>query len=414
MTKVLTRPTVLRPPDALGEACTAITARPVPAIATSFCALLAVAWFVGGLGLVSTANGQVASAFAARLSTTIRITAPASRLPDPPFPYPANVAARLDALPGVLAAGTWWAVNLNGGPVTVATSPSGAGTGGAGRSPPVIAATPGFLSAAGVQVTEGRTFDAWDQEHAADACLIGSALARTLGVSDTAVIYLGDLACTVTGIVGSAPVQPAILRSVVMPASTATELFGPPDELAGAKPELLVQVRPGAAGTVARLAPYAIDSARPHQFGVSVQPGPVQLGRQVTGALSGLFLTACWAGVALGLIGISGFSFFSVLQRLPEFALRRALGARRRHLAAHVLTESALLGLLGGLAGASLGVAVIVLAAKAMGWTPVVEPVTLWSAPAAGAVAGIVTAIGPAVRAAWIRPARGLSRLPPL
>jgi putative ABC transport system permease protein len=424
MTDVATRPTVLRAPDALAEAAAAITARPGPAILTSACVMLAVAWFVAALGLISTAQGAVAEAFAARLPTSLTITAPASRLPDPPFPYPADVSARLAAMPGVVAAGVWWPVRLDRGPVTVGTGP-GSGL-VAGRRPPVIAAGPGFLAAAGVKVGTGRAFDAWDQAHAAGACLVGSALARRLGIAGPGgqaggspagrqqVIYLGGLACAVTGIVASAPVRPALLGSVILPASAATMLFGPPGRPAGGGPEILVRVRPGAAATVARLAPYEINAAAPGQFSVAVRPSPVQLDRQVAGALHGLFAIACWAGAAFCLIGISGFSYFSVAQRLPELSLRRALGARRRHIAVQVLTESALLGLLGGLAGAGLGVAVIVLAAHAMGWTPVADPVTLWPAPIAGACAGLVAGFVPAARAAWIRPARGLSKFAPL
>jgi len=415
------KPTVLKPSDALGEAGKAISARPLPAIAISFSALLAVAWFVAALGLVSTASGQVTSAFAARLATTIRIIAPASRLPDPPFPYPSDVSGRLDALPGVRAAGAWWPVSIDGHPVAVTTGPvtTGPVTGRtpAGTGPAVIAAAPGFLAAAGVRVTEGRAFGAWDQAHAAGSCLLGSELARALGIASTSrqhLIYLDNMACTVTGIAGSAPGQPEVLRSVVLPASTAVALFGPPDELAGAAPELLILVRPGAAAVVARLAPYVISQARPRRFSVSFAAGPVRLGRQVTGTLSDLLVLARWAGAAMGLIGLSGFSFFSVTQRIPELALRRALGARRRHLAVHVLAESALLGLLGGLAGASLGVAVVVLAARQVNWTPVIVPAMLWPAPLAAAIAGIVAGIIPALRAAWVRPSRVLSEFAPL
>jgi putative ABC transport system permease protein len=407
MTRVLTRPTVLRAPDALGEAGTAITARPVPAIATSFGSMLAVAWFVAVLGLVSTATGQVTSAFAARLPTTVQVTTPASRLPDPPFPYPGDVAARVESLPGVVAAGAWWTVSLNGHPVTVTPSPVAGGPAPDGASPPVIAATPGFLTAAGVQVSAGRTFGAWDQSHAASTCLVGSVLARTMNLG-LGKIYLGDMACTVTGIVARAPAEPSILGSVVLPASTATLLFGSP----GAGPALLIRVRPGAAATVARLAPYAISAARPHRYIVSLRPGPTELGRAVLGILNGLFKAAALAGVALGLIGLSCFSFFSVSHRIPELALRRALGARRRHLAVHVLTESALLGLLGGIAGASLGVAVIVLAARAMNWTPVIDPLIVWSAPLTAAATGIIAGAIAAARAAWTTPARALRKFP--
>ncbi len=66
------------------------------------------------------------------------------------------------------------------------------------------------------------------------------------------------------------------------------------------------------------------------------------------------------------------------------------------------------------LAFASLGVAVIVLVAKAEGWTPVVAPLTLWPAPLAGAAAGMIAGIVPAIRAALIRPSAGLGRFPPL
>ncbi len=415
MTNVATRPTVLRAPDALAEAGAAITARPGPAIFTSCCVMLAVAWFVAALGLISTAEGAVAKAFAARLPTSLTITAPASGLPDPPFPFPAGAAARLAAMPGVVAAGVWWPARLNGGPVTVSTGPGSWPV--AGLRPPVIAAGPGFLAAAGVKVGAGRAFDAWDHAHAAGTCLVGSALARRLGLAwpgRQQLIYLGGLACTVTGIVASAPARPALLGSVMLPASAATAFFGPPGRPAGGGPAIVVRVRPGAAATVARLAPYEISAAAPRQFRVAVPPSPVQLDRQVSGALHGLFAIACWAGAVFCLIGISGFSYFIAAQRLPELSLRRALGARRRHIAVHVLTESALLGLLGGLAGAGLGVAVIVLAAQAMGWTPVANPVTLWPAPLAGACAGLVAGIVPAARAAWIRPARGLTKFAPL
>jgi putative ABC transport system permease protein len=191
-------------------------------------------------------------------------------------------------------------------------------------------------------------------------------------------------------------------------------LFGSPDQRAGARPAVLVRTAPGAAGQVAREAPYAISEARPHRFTVRMQAGPARLQRQVTSTLNRLFAAVGWVGLAIGILGIAGLTFFCVAQRLPEYALRRALGARRRHIAAHVLSESVILGLLGGLAGASLGIAVIVLVARASGWTPVVAPQTLWPAPLVGAAAGMIAGMGPAVRAACIRPSKGLSKFPPL
>lgn len=420
MTKVIARRTTLRPADAVGEAFTSIAARPLAALATSVGTLLAVAWFVAVLGLVSTASGQVSSAFAERLPTTVVVSGAAARLLNAPFPFPGDVEQRVDAIAGVVAAGVYWPVRL-GRPVVVSPDPligdAVAGQPDGQREPPVIAGTPGYLAAAGAVVSQGRLFDSWDQSHAAQVCLVGSVLARSLGIAGLGAeptIYIDNVGCVITGIVLRAARQPSLLGSVVLPTSTARALFGAPDQLAGARPSVLIATKPGAAATIARLAPYTISAARPHRLVVSVRRGPVLLGAQVSAALSGLFITVGWVGLAIGVIGIGGLTMFCVVQRLPEFALRRAVGARRRHIATHVLAESVILGLLGGVAGASLGIAVVVLVARARQWTPVVAPTALWPAPLIGAAAGMVAGIGPAIRAAWIRPSAGLSKFPPL
>jgi len=405
--KVTVSRTTLRPADAVDEAFTSIASSPLPSTAISIGSLLAVGWFVSVLGLVSTASGQVASQFAGRLPTTVLVTTAVPALPDPPFPYPRGTERRLDALAGVVGAGEFWRVTV-GRPVAVSA-------GGRASRPVVIAGTPGYLAAAGAQVSEGRLFDSWDQAHAAQLCLVGSDLARTLGLARLGrPIHVGDAECVVSGIVARADRQPILLRSVVLPSSTAAAMFGPPAQRRGAWPEVLIATRPGAASVVARQAPYAINPDRPRSLTVSVPAAPIQLRQAVTSALDRLFSALGWIGLAVGALAIAGLTLSNVAQRTPEYALRRALGARRRHIAAHVLTESVILGLLGGLAGASLGVAVIVLVARAEGWTPVVAPLMLWPAPLAGAAAGMIAGVVPAIRAAFIRPSAGLIRFPTL
>jgi putative ABC transport system permease protein len=416
MSKVIARRTTLHPADAVGEAFTSIVARPLAAAVTSFGALLAVAWFVAALGLVSTASGQVASAFAQRLPATVVVTGAMPKLPDAPFPYPPDVERRLDMLAGVVASGVFWPLKLPR-PVVVTAGPRGQAGRAGRRAPAVIAGTPGYLAAAGARVSQGRLFDAWDQAHAAALCLVGSALARSLGIAglrQQPAVYIDGTECVISGIVADAARQPFLLDSVILPSSTAVALFGAPDQRAGARPAVLIATRPGAAWVVARQAAYAISPATPAHLRVRVPGAPVLLRRQVTGTLGGLYAAAGWVGLAVGVLAIAGLTMSSVAQRAPEYALRRAVGARRRHIAAHVLTESVILGLLGGLAGASLGVTVIVLVAGAERWTPVIDPMTLWPAPLAGAAAGMIAGVVPATRAALARPCAGLSRFPPL
>ncbi|MFK0043142.1 ABC transporter permease [Streptomyces sp. NPDC090741] len=100
-----------------------------------------------------------------------------------------------------------------------------------------------------------------------------------------------------------------------------------------------------------------------------------------------------------------------MLERTGEIGLRRALGARGRHITSQFLTESGALGSLGGLIGTSLGVLTVVVASVARNWTPVIHPATVAAAPAIGLLTGLAAGIYPAWRASRIQ-SRGST--PPL
>lgn len=110
----------------------------------------------------------------------------------------------------------------------------------------------------------------------------------------------------------------------------------------------------------------------------------------------------------IGAVGIANTTLVSVMERAAEIGLRRALGARRRQVAAQFVTESTVLGLLGGLVGTSLGVLIVVLVTLVREWTAVVDPLVVLASPLAGALVGLLAGAYPALRAASIEPVDAL------
>jgi putative ABC transport system permease protein len=98
----------------------------------------------------------------------------------------------------------------------------------------------------------------------------------------------------------------------------------------------------------------------------------------------------------------------AVFERRTEIGLRRALGARSRHVATQFFLESILLSAVGGAVGVAIGAAVTWAVASAQGNPPVVSGQVAGLALVATIVVGAIAGIYPAVRAARLAPADAL------
>jgi ABC-type antimicrobial peptide transport system permease subunit len=169
-----------------------------------------------------------------------------------------------------------------------------------------------------------------------------------------------------------------------------------------------IDVEIGAASLIAQQAAIALSPNEPGLMRVQKAPEPADLRRDVEGDVNALFLVLGGVALLVGAIGIANVTLVSVLERVGEIGLRRALGAARRHIAGQFLVESTAMGFVGGVIGASLGVLVVVGISASRTWTPVLDPWVPLAAPLIGAVTGLVAGLYPALRAARLEPVEAL------
>jgi putative ABC transport system permease protein len=217
-------------------------------------------------------------------------------------------------------------------------------------------------------------------------------------------VYLGNHWFTVIGILNPVVLDSSLDATVFISLPVAEQLFG-------AKPNpSKIYVRAsqndvvGASNLLAATAnpqnASAVNVSRPSD---ALEASAAAKG-QFTALLAGLGAVA----LLVGAIGIANIMVISVLERRGEIGLRRALGATRRHISTQFLTESAILAILGGLAGLTLGAGATWVCAATKHEPFVVPSYALIAAPAAGLLIGAIAGLYPAIKAARLSPTEAL------
>ena len=316
------------------------------------------------------------------------------------------------------------------------------------RSVKLVGVDSGYFDAFNLQVAEGRRFAAAHVARGMPVAVIGSGLRARFFTTEPPLgrrIKVGDVWLTVVGVLEPRPISEQTAQrlgirdanmDVYVPLSTAllryrnrAQVTNRDVEVAGREEgsgEESTTRNEDAATRAERLNPNQLDRlvvrvadarqvsqvadvvqrlmARRHNqvvdFEVSV-PEMLLKQEQRTKTIFNVVLGAIASiSLVVGGIGIMNIMLASVLERIREIGVRRALGASQRDVLAQFLAEAVLISLAGGTAGILLGVGLSFGIERFAGIATIVSAVSVMVAFGVSLTVGLVFGIVPAWRAA--------------
>jgi putative ABC transport system permease protein len=396
--------------DLVAEATSDIGSRPARLVMTILGTVLGIASLVATIGFAQTAAAQIASQFDGAAATRVVVTAAkaqsgsqnqsvaAGRLPwDSPD--------RVTSLAGVESATLLGEVELTEGE-TITAVPVNDPSAAAVASPRLFSASPDLLDTAeGILVT-GRFFDSGHDSRADRVAVLGKRAAERMGINrvdSQPSVFIGGVAYAVIGIVDGMERRSELQDAVIIPTGSARADFG-----LLAPSELDIRIAVGAGPQVAKQAVIALQPDDPESLEAKAPSGASDLSQSVQSDVNVVFLILGVIALLAGGLGIANVTLLSVMERIGEIGLRRALGATRRQIGAQFMVESIVIGFIGGLIGSALGVFAVIAVAVVQGWTPVTDPLIALAGAVLGAVVGWGSGWYPARRAARVEPVAAL------
>jgi putative ABC transport system permease protein len=342
---------------------------------------------------------------------TLRVTAPAAltsatgQRATAPFDW-TRLARRLDAVPSVVHATAALGLPYSNAAPTQAFAVEGRAPAAPGHEPTsrVVAADADYFATLDIPIRAGRAFEASDRLGTPRVAIVDARLARIVfGDADPIghTLVIDKAAWRIVGV--AAETRPNARRAIGV--TSVGEIYLPVAQRPSSTMQFVLRTEgnPLHAAREATRAVHELD----RDFAVTNVQTLTALVDDATAPyrlLTGSMVSFALAAATIAIIGLYGIVSFLVAQRMREFGIRRALGAGAPALAGLVLGESGALaaigsgfGLLGALGAGKLMRVVLVNVSPA-------DPLTLGGVVAAMVVVAVLSAYGPARRAAGADP----------
>jgi putative ABC transport system permease protein len=237
--------------------------------------------------------------------------------------------------------------------------------------------------------------------------VLGAQAAQVLQINRVGghlMVYLGNTWFTVIGIMNSAVLDTSLDSTVFISLPQAQRMF----QTQPNPSEIYVRANQNDVVNVSNLLAASADPQNADGVQVSRPSDALEARAAAKGQFTTLLLGLGAVALLVGAIGIANIMVISVLERRGEIGLRRALGATQHHISSQFLAESAILALLGGIAGLALGAGATEIYALSRHEPFVVPLYALVAAPASGFIIGAIAGLYPAAKAARLSPTEAL------
>ncbi|HEY7916993.1 MAG TPA: ABC transporter permease [Acidimicrobiales bacterium] len=283
----------------------------------------------------------------------------------------------------------------------------------------VVGTDPSWLTVRGRSMTEGRFIATHDLSTRADVTVLGATTAQELfgfrdpvgqtvdvaGQPMTVIGVLNTVGSSSTSSTASTPDDQAIA-----PLTTASALF-----LGGSNRNSVSQIliQATSAGTLSAayqeadaelLSLHGITTAASADFTITSEQQVLSTATSVDKTLTILLGGVAGISLLVGGIGVMNIMLVSVTERIREIGLRKALGATPRVIRRQFLVEASVLGCVGGVLGAGLGLLGAGILPHFISNTITVSPVATVIAIGIAIGIGIAFGVYPAGRAARLAP----------